>query len=172
MKQRTFFMQLMLLAAGIFSQAIVADDTFIVVGKQAKVFDTPNAKGYVTLNQKNEEVVLQPGMSFKSLEQSQGWTLIEYSPGLRGYVANQMLVSPIEVRPGSYKISNNTSKSLKVEKSAEGWNATVDSKTYTGKQFGNVVIFFDEKNIPAYSLVDIGNGPIASTYSNEVTKFF
>lgn len=172
MKKRDFFMNLTLLASGLFSQTLYAEDTFIVVGKQAKVFDTPNAKGYVTLNQKNEEVVLLPGMAFKSHEDSKGWTLIEYSPGLRGYVANPMLVSPSEVIPGSYKISNHTGKILHAEKNANGWTGTVDSKAYEGKAFGNVVIFFDDKKNPAYSLVDCGAGPIVVSYANEITKFF
>ncbi len=172
MKKRVFFLNLTLLAAGLCSQALFAEDTFIVVGKQAKVFDTPNAKGYVTLNQQNEEVVLQPSMAFKLHEEGKGWTMIEYSPGLRGYVANLMLATPAEVKPGSYKVSNHAGKTLRAEKSDAGWNATVDGKSYAGKDFGNVVMFFDEKKNPAYSLVDCGEGPVAVSYANEITKFF
>ena len=53
-------------------------DGFIVVGKDSKVFDEPNAKGYVTLNQKDEEVSVLPGMVFKHHERANGWYVVEY----------------------------------------------------------------------------------------------
>ena len=52
------------------------------------------------------------------------------------------------------------------------WTATVGAKNYSGKDFNNIVVFFDAKNNPAYSLVDFGSGPIVMCYDNSVTNFF
>ncbi len=148
-------------------------DTFVVVGKETKVFDEPNAKGYVTLNTKNQEVILQPGMTFKTLETTSGWHIIEYSPGLRGYMSEQVKTVPGQLpKAGTYSVSNAPSQKLKAMSDGDKWSAIVGDKQFSGQSFGNVVIFFNEKNIPAYSLVDIGEGPIVMTYDNSVTKFF
>lgn len=148
-------------------------EEYVVIGKEAKVFDSPDATGYVTLNTKNGEVVLQPGMAFKINDNSQGWYVIEYSPGLHGYLSEQAkAVTAVTPKAGDYKVSNNQGQKLKATGNADKWTATVGDKLYQGKSFGNVVIFVDEKGTPAYSLTDLGEGPIVMTYDNAVTKFF
>lgn len=57
--------------------------SYVVLAKDAKVFDEPNPT-YVTLNQKNKEVAPVAGMAFKKIEDKAGWSMVEYSPGLRG----------------------------------------------------------------------------------------
>lgn len=148
-------------------------DDYVVVNKPAKVFDTPNTTGYVTLNSKNEEVTIAPGMVFKSLESNNGWHVIEYSPGLRGYLS-ELVVSSKNRLPnaGVYKISNFQSCQISASCENNVWKASVDGKIFSGKVFGNAVIFFAENGQPAYSLVDFGKGPVAFSYDNSITRFF
>lgn len=148
-------------------------EEYIIVGKDAKVFDEPNAKGYVTLNRKNEEVILTPGMIFKTLENSKGWYIIEYSPGLRGYLSEQCKVTTLNApAPGVYAVANAPSQKIDISTNADSWSATVGDTRYNGKAVGKVIVFTDNKGKMAYSLVDIGDGPIAISYDNAVTNFF
>lgn len=71
-----------LLMALMSSSVIMADD-YVVIFKESKVFDEPNASGYVTKNQNDEEVTVKSGMAFKIVDKKTGWDMIEYSPGLR-----------------------------------------------------------------------------------------
>lgn len=148
-------------------------EDFVVISKESKVFDEPDATGYVTLNTKNEEVVLQPGMVFKVHDNSQGWYIIEYSPGLRGYLSEQAkALSTFSPKAGTYIVSNNPSQKMTTSVNATQWTGKIGDKQYSGKAFGNVVIFFDEMGNPAYSLTDIGNGAVVMTYDNAVTRYF
>ncbi len=168
-------LKLFLSAAFIFSASASTAfaDNYVVVNKPAKVFDTPNAKGYVSLNSKNEEVTIAPGMVFKSLESNNGWHMIEYSPGLRGYLSELVISSKTKLpKAGVYKIANFQSRQLNAICENDVWKASVDGKDFKGKAFGNAIIFFSENGQPAYSLVDLGNGPVAHSYDNTVTKFF
>lgn len=149
-----------------------AAESYIIVGKNAKVFDGPNSD-YVTLNQKNQEVAPLPGMAFKEIEDNAGWTMVEYSPGLRGYISDIVKVSrSVMPKPGTYTVANKKTDKLQAEKTADGWNATVGSKTYKGKVFGNVVVFFAADNNPMYTLTDLGQGGVVMCYDNAVTNFF
>lgn len=148
-------------------------DNYLIVCKEGKVFDEPNSKGYVTLNQSNQEVSFLPGMVFKDLEKRQGWSLVEYSPGLRGFISDQVTAEKtVTPKAGTYKIQNSPSKQLKVYNTGDVWTATVDNQTFNGKKFNNVVVFFDDKNNQRYSLVDLGNGPVAMSYDYNITRFF
>lgn len=148
-------------------------DNFVAVNRPTKVFDSPNAKGYVTLNTKNVEVEAKPGMVFSSSENSNGWYLVEYSPGLRGYISTQSVATPSKSPvPGSYKVANRPSSTIKVENDGDTWKGTIDGSTYKGKAFDKIVVLFDDDNKPAYSLVDLGQGPIVMSYDNNVTGFF
>jgi len=168
--RRIFSIGLSVLASVMTMSALA--ESYIIVGKNAKVFDGPNTD-YVTLNQKNQEVVPIAGMAFKAIENNAGWTMVEYSPGLRGYISDIVKVGKsVMPKAGTYAIGNNPSEKLKAEASGSDWKATVGSKSYKGKSFGNVIIFFDAKNNPAYSLVDMGKGGVVMSYDNAITKFF
>lgn len=159
------------LATSALSFSVFAD-SYIIVGNNAKVFDEPNSN-YVTLNQKNVEVKPEAGMVFKAFENSAGWTLVEYSPGLRGYISDIVKVTKsVMPKAGSYTVCNNPKEKIVVKSENGVWSATIGSNTYNGKAFGNVIVFFDDKNIPTYSLIDMGKGGIVMSYDNNVTKFF
>lgn len=148
-------------------------DEYVIIGKESKVFDEPDATGYVTLNTSNEEVSLVPGMVFKTMDNEQGWYIIEYSPGLRGYLSEQAkAVKTVSPKSGTYTVSNNPSQKLTTSVSGDKWNGKIGDKTYPGQAFGDAVVFFDEKGNPAYSMTDIGNGAVVISYDNAVTKFF
>ena len=145
---------------------------YVVVAKDGNVYDEANAK-YITLNQNNDEVAVIPGMVFASSEHTPGWYKIEYSPGLHAFIPEQIVASNFaEIKPGSYTIVNNPTQKLDVEGSGENWTAKTDNASYKGIKFEDILIFVDPNNNPAYSLVDLGNGPTAITYDNSVTKFF
>ena len=147
-------------------------DNYIAVDKNGKVFDEANTK-YVTLNQNNAEVAVLPGMVFKSLEKSPGWTMIEYSPGLRAFIQENIISSSLNSpTPGTYDVKNLPGQKLTAEQNGEEWKGTVSGKTYNGKKYGEIVIFVDDSNQPAYSLVDLGSGTIVMSYDNSVTNFF
>ena len=149
----------------------MADD-YVVVAKSGKVYDDPSPK-YVTLNQLNEDVNVIPGMVFKTYEHTPGWYMVEYSPGLRAYIPEQIVASSFNSpKSGDYKVQNNPSQSASVQNSGNDWSMNISGKSYDGKLQENVVIFFDESGNIAYSLVDLGQGGIVITYNNDVTKFF
>lgn len=166
------------LAIGIFvsvalATSFVRADNFMAVGIQGKVFDEPKSTGYVTLNSKNEEVTVIPGMAFKVLESQNGWNIIEYSPGLRGYLSDEVKASKsIMPKAGAYNVSNNKGEKVNITLEAGNWTATSGNKQFKGKAEGNIIIFLDADGKPAYSLLDIGNGGVVMTYNNAVTKFF
>lgn len=145
---------------------------YVTIAREGKVFDTP-ANKYVTLNQKNEEVKVVPGMVFKTTEKKPGWLMIEYSPGLRGYVSEQIIAETLKMpSPGNYAIINMPGKKLNASKQGDEWIGSLEGKSYAGKAFKNVVVFFDDQNKPAFTLVDFGQGPTVASYDNTVTKFF
>ena len=151
--------------------SVCAED-FVAVTKNAKVYDEPSGK-YVTLNQNNEDVSPVPGMVFKSFEHTPGWYKIEYSPGLHGFIPEQVvsLISSTP-QPGTYKVANNAGETVTVSKDGTSWSIMTGDKKYPGTENNNVIVFTNAKGDPAYSLVDLGNGGIVINYDNSVTKFF
>lgn len=145
---------------------------YVAITREGNVYDEASAK-YITLNQNNDEVAVIPGMVFPTSEHTPGWYMVEYSPGLHAFIPDQIVASNFqEIKPGSYTIKNNANKQLKAEGSGDNWTATVDGTTFKGVKWEDILVFVDANNNIAYSLVDLGEGPIAITYDNKVTKFF
>lgn len=169
MKRKALFIGLALLAC-----LPVSAQNFMAVGKPSKVFDTPDAtKGYVTMNQNNDEVHIVPGMVFRLHETKNGWSLVEYSPGLRGYVSEQVQAADKMVAPktGAYSVANNPKEKVRVTNAGDLWTLSSSDKTYSGRAFGKMVVFFEEKKA-CYSLIDLGEGGLVINYDNSVTNFF
>lgn len=170
---KSFFSRFLISASLLCVSLVGFADSFVVVEKPAKIFDEPNVKGYVTLNTRNQEVAPSPGMVFKSLENSNGWHLVEYSPGLRGYISDQRLVKPTRIpKAGSYKVTNKPGANLNVSSSGDKWMAEIDGIKYQGIVSDNVIIFMNSENQPAYSLAVVGEDVIAMCYDNNCTGFF
>lgn len=150
-----------------------ATTPYVTVMKPGKVFDEPNAKGYVSLNTRNEEVNLVPGMVFKVIEKGNGWDIVEYSPGLRGYVPSQIIGQP-DVLPkgGTYKVANNPKETLTISTDGKGWKAISGTTILDGQIVGNAIIFSDKNGNQVYSLVELADGPVVMTYVGSVTGFF
>lgn len=164
--------RLILLSILLSITAFANADNYVAIGKEGKVFDEPNAK-YVTLNQKNEEVNVIPGMVFKTFEKTPGWNMIEYSPGLRAYISEQIVNNNVVApQPGTYTVKNNPSQKVTVENSGSQWTAKVGDKALNGTAKDNIVVFLDANNVSAFSLVDFGQGGIVISYDNNITKFF
>ena len=147
-------------------------DDYIAIAKDGNVYDESNAK-YITVNQNNEDVAVIPGMVFSTTQHTPGWYKVEYSPGLHAFIPDQIAATNFKpVAAGSYEIKNNPGKKLEASVNGDAWTAIVDGKSFKGKKFEEIILFVDPSNNIAYSLVDIGSGPIAITYDNNVTKFF
>lgn len=147
-------------------------EDYIAISKNGNVYDEPNAK-YVTLNSNNDNVAVLPGMVFAVSEHTPGWYKVEYSPGLHAFIPEGIAATSFNsVTPGTYDIKNNPGQKIAAQGSGNDWTATVDGKTYKGKQTQDLVVFYDNANNIIFSLVDVGNGPIAISYDNSVTKFF
>lgn len=163
---------ILFLALTAISAVSVSAQNYITIGKNGNVYDEPNAK-YITVNQNNEDVTVVPGMVFATSQHTPGWYKVEYSPGLHAFIPEQIAAgSFVPVKAGTYNISNNPGHKITVEGSGDNWNASVDGKSYKGKKFQEILIFMDANNNKAFSVVDIGTGPVAITYDNSVTKFF
>lgn len=145
---------------------------YVAVAKNGNVYDEANAK-YITVNQDNEDVAVVAGMVFATTQHIPGWFKVEYSPGIHAFIPDQIAASSFKpVGAGTFDIQNNPGHKLTVEGAGTNWSATSDGKSYKGEKFEEMLIFLDSKNNVAFSLVDLGNGPIAITYDNSVTKFF
>ena len=159
---------------GIFSFCMLADNYYVAVDKNGKVYDDAASK-YVTLNERNNEVTIIPGMVFKALDRKPGVVMIEYSPGLRAFIDEKITSPGSQVpSPGTYPVVNNKALQLTAEKVGDGkWTARVGNASYEGiLQDNNIIVFYDNSHNAAYSLVDFGSGPIAISYDNNVTHFF
>ena len=168
---KKYFAIIVLVALAPLSALIYAAD-YIAVAKDGNIYDMANAK-YATENQNGQEVAIIPGMVFNTSEHTPGWYKVEYSPGLHAYLPEQIVASSLTpLTPGNYKVNNNPSQTIILSKEGNEWIATTNSKTYKGIDHEGIVIFFDENNNIIYSLVNLGDGPIAITYDNSVTKFF
>lgn len=156
-----------------FSALSAGAETFVAIDKQSKIFDEPNVKGYVSLNTSNQEVTPVRGMVFKSLEHNNGWHVVEYSPGIRGYLSDQAVGTPSKLpTPGSFNIANLKGSTLKVNHLGDKWEAEANGKSYPGFAQDKILIFTDSNNYPVFSVVDFGDGPVAISYDNSVTGFF
>lgn len=145
---------------------------FVAIAKDGNIYDEASAK-YITVNQQNEDISVIPGMVFPTNEHTPGWYKIEYVPGVHAFIPEQIVAGSFnEPMAGSYTIVNNPGQKLNVEGSADNWNATANGQTYKGQRSQNILVFLDNQGNIAYSLVDLGNGPIAITYDDKITKFF
>ncbi len=167
-----FFLTLSMAFAGM---GVSLAQSYVAVNTDTKVFDQASAQGYVTQNQQGQNVVLSPGMAFKTTDSTPGWDVIEYTPGLRGYIMKTNEVSPSALKaptPGSYKVSNDSSTTLVISDKAGVWSASAGNVSYSGKMYGNIVVFYAKNGNQAYTLLDYGNGPVVMSYNNKITKFF
>lgn len=147
-------------------------DDYVAVAKNGNVYDDANAK-YITVNQNNEDVSVMPGMVFATSQHTPGWYKVEYSPGIHAFIPDQITASTFkEVKPGTYDLQNYPGHKITVNADGNAWSANVEGKNYKGEKVQEIIIFKDAANNVAFSLVDIGNGPIAITYDNAVTNFF
>ena len=163
---------LALVAVNLFVFLSMSASDYIAIGKDGNVYDEASAK-YITVNQNNDNVSVVPGMVFPTTEHSTGWYKIEYSPGLHAFIPEQIVAASFNTpQPGTYDIINNPGQKLTVTADGDNWTASSNGKSYKGIKNENILVFFDNMNNQAFSLVDIGNGPVAVTYDNNVTHFF
>jgi len=148
----------------------------IVIDRDSKVYDTPSVKGYATTNRSGVEVRLSRGMVFPKSSSDGGWDMIEYTPGLKGYILASQEIHPRllkEPKAGKYMIANNKSKSVEITGSGLAWViSTPDGKSIAGTRIDNILVFKNEFGNIAYSLVSLPSGPVVMDYDNRLTDFF
>lgn len=159
-----------------FTSVVLQADDYVVVGHDGKVFDSANAKGYATTNQNGDEVVVSDGMVFKKKDsRTQGWDLIEYSPGLNGFILQSLEEKPAALKvpsAGSYKVVNNPSATVNVTRDGDSWVLSTGSSKYFGQLHDGAVVFFNSHGDVAFSLVSKGGKTYVFSYDNAITKFF
>lgn len=150
-------------------------DDYVVIGHEGKVFDSPKTKSYTTTNQEGEDVVVKEGMVFKKKESRQGWDLIEYTPGLNGFILQSLEAEANSLKTpaaGSYTVANNPEAKVTVAKEGTNWIATSGAKKYSGQLHDGAVIFYDADGNIALSLVVLNGTPVVFDYDNTLTRFF
>ena len=163
------------LLMALMSSSIVMADDYVVIFKESKVFDEPNASGYVTKNQNDEEVTVKSGMAFKIVDKKTGWDMIEYSPGLRAMLMQNVAAAADvlkEPKAGDYTLANNNKEMVSVSYANGVWTLGSKGINYNGKIFGKVVIFFDKAGSQSFSLVNLDGKTIVYSYDNNLTHFF
>lgn len=159
------------LVAFSFFTSLNAQD-YVAIAKNGFVYDDANAK-YITVNQNNDDVAVIPGMVFVTTQHTPGWYKIEYSPGIHAFIPDQITASSLKpLKAGVYELANLPGKKIEVQGSGDNWNALVDGESFQGVKSEEILVFVNNNKNIAYSLVDLGNGPIAITYDNATTKFF
>ena len=163
---------LLIISLAISTAINIAAQDFVTVAKDGFVYDEPNAK-YITVNQDNEDVKVIPGMVFKTNQHTPGWYKVEYSPGLHAFIPEQIAATSFNpVKSGTYELVNQPGQKIEVNINGDNSSALINGKSYKGKIYQDLVVFSDDSGNISFTLVDVGNGPIAITYSNDVTKFF
>ena len=153
----------------------IAQD-FVVIGKESKVFEQPIAKDeYTALNQNDKPVILTPGMAYKVLDKKGGWYVIEYFPGLRGMVMQNVIADTSALSdptPGNFKVTNNLEEIVSIKGSGVDWILTSGDKTFKGEEREKIIYFISSSGEYLYSVVNLNSEIKVYNYSNSVTKFF
>ncbi len=166
--------KILLTLAVCFASITMGAQNLIVMSKEGRVFDQPNNKSYPTTNRNGENVILSPGMVFPSSNKENGWVMIQYTPGLQGYIFSQLTAgSDLLGKPvGGKYITANSNKPVEIYNSGNQWKINVSNNTFDGEESENIVIFKNEFSNIVYSLVVLNGKPLVMDYNNEITKFF
>lgn len=150
-------------------------EEYAVIMTDSKIYEEPNARGYVAKNMNDEEVTVSKGMVFKVLEKTNGWEIVEYTPGLRGYIMETVVAPSADLSApvaGGYNPVNNPAEVANISNADGVWTISVNGHNLKGNKSGNVIVFLDDKNQMAYSLVVIDGRKMVYSYDNSLTKFF
>lgn len=150
-------------------------DDYVIVGKETKLFDTPDLKGERTKNLSDNEIVLSEGMIFKVSSKTQGWTQAIYTPGVRAYVLDTTLKQSGEIsmpEVGNYKVSNNPERVVRLSKEGQTWILSNGNDKLKGLESEKALIFHNHSGDISYSIVKINGQALVYDYDNELTKFF
>ncbi|MCM1152795.1 MAG: hypothetical protein NC328_03975 [Muribaculum sp.] len=153
---------------------IIKAQNYVVIAKEAQVYDAPKANTYKTLNQDGQEVILSVGMAFKMNDSQNGWDKVEYTPGLNGYILHSQEATDGELgmpQSGKYQCRN-INDSVTVTQNGEEWMAISSKGEFNGEQIGKVLVFKDRFGNPYYTLVVLNGTPLLMTYDNAVTHLF
>lgn len=148
---------------------------YVVVNSATKIYEEPNARGYVARNTNDEEINVIPGMVFKRLDVLKGWDKVEYSPGLSGLIMETMLADNANLEipdAGYYNPVNNSSETVNIACASGEWTLSVNGHNYKGTQYGPIVVFNTTSGEQMYTLVKINGKSVVCTYSNDITGFF
>ena len=150
-------------------------DTYVVVGKESKIFDQPNVRSYATTNTSGNDVVLSPGMVFKNMGSQSGWVKIEYTPGLNAFLLENQIAGASQLsipKEGNYKVTNDPATNLTLTTDNGNWTANDGKKTYQGVVSDKSLIFNDSFNNTMYSATVVSGTIWVYSYNNDITKFF
>jgi len=157
------------------SVLMMSAEKYAAVLKDTKIFEEPDAQGFTAQNQNGDEITVNAGMVFNILEEKPGWYVVEYSPGIRGYIVQSFTVPVNELQKptgGDYSLANNKTVIVNVALADGAWTLSREGKNLTGLEKGNVVAFPDSKGVIKYTIVKFGGKTYVYDYSNALTHFF
>ena len=163
----------LLLVGGTLSPA--AAEKYAAILKDAKVYEEADPQGFVAQNMKGKDITVSTGMVFEVVDEKPGWYVVEYSPGIRGFLVQSFTVPSGELQKpeaGDYPLSNNKEVIVNVAFADGAWTLSSNGLNLSGQQKGNVVAFSDKEGNMKYSLVKFGGKNYIFDYSNDITHFF
>lgn len=167
--------KVMISLAGLSVMNCVYAEGYATLVRDSEVFDSPNTKGYVTKNFDGDDVKLSVGMIVPVQESKNAWSLVEFSPGLRGYIMDSVIAKEARrsaPKAGSYNVTNNSKVIVNISNADGSWTLGYNGKNYSGKAVDGGVIFLNADKQIAYSLSVVDGKAYVYDYSNTVTHFF
>ena len=167
--------KMILLLAGLSAMSCSYAEGFVTLVRDSEVFDSPNTKGYVTKNFDGDDVKLSIGMIVPVQENKNSWSLVEFSPGLRGYIMDSVIAGASRLsapKAGSYTVNNNQKEIVNISNVSGNWTLGYNGKNYTGKAIQGGVVFLNSDKQIAYSISVIDGKTYVYDYDNTVTHFF
>lgn len=150
-------------------------DTMVIVGSDTKLYDQPSVKGYTTKNHLDEDITVTKGMVFRCKNDKNGWSQIEYMPGITAFVMDSHLTQNNALpSTGHYKMSNGAMADYTLTQEADMWVLTsdADGEKFTGKDYNKVILFRDRFGNPTYTFTVVDGLPCLYTYDPNEAKFF
>ena len=162
--------------AGVCIAITVCAENHIVIAKDTKVFEAPVAKDEcAALNKNDDPVILKTGMVFAVIERKGGWYVVEYSPGLRGMVMQNVIAMEDAIKvpsAGTFKVANNPDESVVINRDGDKWLLESSAKKYEGRENDRTVIFTTTDGVAAYSVSNLSGKQVVYSLDNSVTGFF
>lgn len=103
-----------------------------------------------------------------------GWYTIEYTPGLRGMIMQNVIADKASFKKpvaGEYSVVNSPAEKISVTNNGK-WLLNTGTEQIVGTEDNNIVIFLDKEGNQCYSLTNINGKNFLYCYKNSITNFY